>query len=406
VRRAIATAPGRASIDTGFVRSDSDCLKSSTGGEMSFVWGVPGQSVTLENWRGAVPIYEFARSGISRIEETTFSQVGLHERRDLQRLLREHIEVVAPGTMVISEEFGDWEDSRRRIDLLGIDKAANLVVIELKRTEDGGHMDLQSIRYAAMVSTMTFDQAIDVYRRYLKQSGKEDQGARAAILDFLEWEEPDDDRFAQDVRIILASAEFSRELTTSVLWLINHDIDIRCVRLKPYRLEERLLVDVEQIIPLPEAAEYQIQVQEKARKEREARSSGADFTRFDIAIDGEKFTSQWKRNAIFLICKHLCQEGVAPDDIAKLFDWRSGRVWYPVEGTVDAPQYLKLAHEKASLAGQNFHTGRWYCEQGELIHANGKTYAFSNQWGGESWHKAMNLLKERYPQFKIEFSPE
>jgi hypothetical protein len=46
----------------------------------------------------------------------------------------------------------DWEDSSRSIDLLCIDKQANLVVIELKRTEDGGHMELQAIRYAAMVS--------------------------------------------------------------------------------------------------------------------------------------------------------------------------------------------------------------------------------------------------------------
>lgn len=353
-----------------------------------------------------MPIYEFTQSGISRVEETTFNSIGLHERRDLQRLLREHIEVVAPGTLVISEEFGDWEDSRRRIDLLGIDKAANLVVIELKRTEDGGHMELQSIRYAAMISTMTFDQAADVYMRYLKQLGKEEQDVRATILDFLEWDEPDDDRFAQDVRIVLVSAEFSRELTTSVLWLIDHDIDIRCVRLKPHRLAERLLVDVEQIIPLPEAAEYRIKVQEKARKEREARKSGADFTRFAIAIDGEKFAAQWKRNAIFLICKHLCQKGIDPEEIARLFDWRSGRVWYPVEGAVDTSEFLRLAREKASLVGQNFQPVKWFCEQGELIHANRKTYAFSNQWGGESWHKAMNLLKERYPQFKIEFSPE
>jgi RecB family endonuclease NucS len=44
---------------------------------------------------------------------------------------------------LVAAEFGDWEDSRRRIDLLAIDKAANLVVIELKRTEDGGHMELE-----------------------------------------------------------------------------------------------------------------------------------------------------------------------------------------------------------------------------------------------------------------------
>jgi hypothetical protein len=102
-----------------------------------------------------VPIYEFAQSGIVHLSATTFSSAGLQERRDLQRLLRENVEVIAPGALVISKEFGDWDESRRRIDLLAIDKKANLVVIELKRTEDGGHMELQSIRYASMVSSMT-----------------------------------------------------------------------------------------------------------------------------------------------------------------------------------------------------------------------------------------------------------
>ena len=53
-------------------------------------------------------------------------------------------------SLVISEEFSDWEDSKKRIDLLGIDSDANLVIIELKRTEDGSYMDLQAIRYAAI----------------------------------------------------------------------------------------------------------------------------------------------------------------------------------------------------------------------------------------------------------------
>lgn len=350
-------------------------------------------------------IYEFGPNGITRVEETTFALVGRYERQDLQRLLREHIEVIAPETLLISEEFGDWEDSRRRIDLLGIDKGANLVVIELKRTEDGGHMELQSIRYAAMVSTMTFDQAADVFGKHLKQRGAEDQEPRAKILDFLGWEEPDDDQFAQDVRIVLASAEFSKELTSSVLWLVNHDIDIRCVRLKPYNLGERLLVDVQQIIPLPEAAAYQVQVREKARKERRARSGGRDWTRFDVQIDNERHSSMYKRNAILLICKHLCEKGIKPDEIAALFDWRSDhRIWYMVEGSVDASDFERLAADKAAFSGPPFNRSRWFCGNDELIRANGKTYAFSNQWGGDYWHRAMSLLKERYPQFSIEFS--
>jgi hypothetical protein len=151
----------------------------------------------------------------------------LVDNRDLQRLLRENVAVIAPETLVIAEEFGEGEDSRRRIDLLGLDKDANLVVIELKRTEDGGHMELQSIRYASMVSTMTFDRAAEVFGRYLLALGREERDPRADMLDFLGWDEPDEDLFGQDVRIILASAEFSKEITSSVLWLIDHSIDIR-----------------------------------------------------------------------------------------------------------------------------------------------------------------------------------
>jgi hypothetical protein len=37
---------------------------------------------------------------------------------------------------VIVEEFGEWEDARRRVDLLMVDKTCCLVVIELKRHDD------------------------------------------------------------------------------------------------------------------------------------------------------------------------------------------------------------------------------------------------------------------------------
>ena len=71
-----------------------------------------------------------------------------------------------------------------------------------------------------------------------------------------------------------------------VLWLIERGIDIRCVRLQPYGLDGRILVDVQQIIPLPEVAEYQVRVNEKKRKEREARTDTRDWTSYDVTLDG------------------------------------------------------------------------------------------------------------------------
>jgi hypothetical protein len=218
-----------------------------------------------------MPIYEFKQDRIEKLKETAFRDVGLSERNDLQRLLRSQIEVVAEDVLIIAEEFGEWDKSRRRIDLLGVDRDANLVVFELKRTEDGGHMDLQAIRYAAMVSTMTFERATEVYHDYRKGQSL-DGDAKEQLLSFLEWEEADEDQFAQDVRIILVSADFSTEITTSVLWLNDQGLDIRCVRLKPYADEGRTLVDVQQVIPLPEAMEYTVQIRAKTEIQRLDRS--------------------------------------------------------------------------------------------------------------------------------------
>ena len=91
--------------------------------------------------------------------------------------------------LVISEEFGEWDDSTRRIDLLGIDQDAKLVVIELKRDEDGGHMEPQAIRYAAMVPRMTFQRAIKAYQAFLDKSGAGGD-ARAAMTEWVRTSEP------------------------------------------------------------------------------------------------------------------------------------------------------------------------------------------------------------------------
>lgn len=113
-----------------------------------------------------MPIYHVNQKELKAVAETTFGAEGILERKDLQRMLREQISVLDERLMVVAEEFGDWIDSARRIDLLCLDADANLVVVELKRTEDGGHMELQALRYAAMVSAMTFEQLVDTHARY------------------------------------------------------------------------------------------------------------------------------------------------------------------------------------------------------------------------------------------------
>lgn len=223
-------------------------------------------------------LYEMTANEFRPINQTSFTELKVRERSDLQRLLRSQIEVLGDDLYVLSEEFSEWEDSRRSIDLLAVDKQANLVVIELKRTNDGGHMELQALRYASMVSAMTFDRAVQIHAAYLAKIGKQASEAEELLRSFLEAEEDIED-FAADVRIVLASEDFGKELTTAVLWLRDRDIDIRCIRLKPYLDGDKQLIDVQQIIPLPEANEYQVQLREKGQVSRKQRAE-----RFEVRL--------------------------------------------------------------------------------------------------------------------------
>src|SRR5438477_9245094 len=94
--------------------------------------------------KSVMPLFRLTGQAIEQLAETSFANRGVKERGDLQRLLKANISAVADDVLILAEEFDEWDESRRRIDLLGIDRDANLVVFELKRDADGGHMELQA----------------------------------------------------------------------------------------------------------------------------------------------------------------------------------------------------------------------------------------------------------------------
>lgn len=350
-----------------------------------------------------MPIYTIGEDKLEAVAETNFATENILERNDLQRLLRAQIDIISPNTLVIAEEFGEFEGVRRRIDLLGIDTDANLIVIELKRTEDGGHMELQAIRYAAMVSTMTFDRAVEIYGKYL-QAIDSDLNAQESLLNFLGWDSGSDDDFCEDVKIVLASAEFSKELTASVLWLNGKKLDISCFRLKPYKMGETLLLDVQKIIPLPETADYQVKLSEKKEKERQAKESAKDLTKFDVTIFGHTYKALPKRRAIFQVIKHLCNEGVTPNQIHEVLSWRANSLWRTVGGEVDSDHFKESALSIAYTGGPAFDPNRWFHEDDQLIYFNDATYALTKMWGSRTEEAIRNLLNT-FPDHDISFEP-
>lgn len=188
------------------------------------------------------------------------------ERQHLQPLLRDNPEVIDSGLLIISEEFCNWEDSKRRVDLLGLDEEGNLVVIELKRVEEGGHLELQALRYAAMISAMGFEAVVNAHEQFLTKLGRDCTNARLEIKKFLEIEDSQEGFISNTPRIILIAPSFSQEITTTVLWLNERGVDIRCIKVNLYNITGSQFLNIEQIIPLPSVADYQIKIREKTNQ--------------------------------------------------------------------------------------------------------------------------------------------
>jgi hypothetical protein len=314
-----------------------------------------------------MPIYNISTDGITKIPQTNFQTNGILERNHLQKFLRDKIDIISEDTLIISEEFSDWDDSRKRIDLLGIDKEANLVVIELKRTDTGDHMELQALRYASMVSTMNFEKCISVYQNYIDSRGL-DIDAKEDLMNFLDWDTPLEEDFASNVKIVLASADFSKELTTSVMWLLSKGLDITCIKLSPYSFNGEVLLDINQIIPLPEAESYLIKIKEKNTERQIALESTRDKTKY---LFNDKILG--KGRLVFEVVKRFTEENqhLTFEEIQKKFPAN-------LQGSTGVVNTLDFVNQKYQGSKKKRH---FIDNNDTLTSADGIKFLVSTEWG-------------------------
>ena len=333
-----------------------------------------------------VALYELNRESLRALPRTTFADRKVLERDDLQRLLRDQISILAEDVLVIAEEFGAFQDSRRRIDLLGVDRAGRIVVIELKRTEDGGHLELQALRYAAMVSAMTFENAVAAYESHLLRLGRDPSTARTVITDWI-TDGDTEGTLSADVRIVLVSANFDPEITTTVLWLNSYDrMDIRCVRLVPYLLDERLVIDVQQVLPLPEAADYQVRIRDKEVETRTlARASdGRDWTAYVVITPSGESEPLRKRRAVLHMVRELHAAGIAPARIATVLPISR---FAPVPDTALSGRDLRDAFQRQY---RGVVPGGWFLDEDEVIPDDaGTVWVLTKRWSRYTVEQAL-----------------
>jgi len=205
---------------------------------------------------------------IKRLEERTFSQLGFKEREHLQEWIAKDPSCLGEELLIIQKEFDGFQDTRERLDLLALDKQGNLVIIENKLDDSGRDVTWQVIKYASYCSGLSKDEIRSIFQDYIRKQGKS-ESAEDIISDFLEKEDFAEIQLNQGAaqRIVMVAAQFRKEVTSTVLWLMNFNIRIQCFKVTPFVLDEQLFLNFDQILPIKDAQDYAISMASKAQDE-------------------------------------------------------------------------------------------------------------------------------------------
>jgi alkylated DNA nucleotide flippase Atl1 len=225
------------------------------------------------------------------IPPASFQTLDAKEVQDIERWLKANPALLGEDLLIVASQLTGFDKTKDRPDLLALDRSGKLVVIEIKRDDSGSGQDLQALRYAAYVSTLEAEQLVGLYRAYVageQQRELTPAEARKEIDDFItdgDVETLDED---EQPRLVLVAAHFQVGVTNTALWLTrNFEIDITCVQLVPHVVQGEIVLAATVLIPLPEAADFEVRLQEKRRKANRKR----DVTKLDLEAAREFIAS-------------------------------------------------------------------------------------------------------------------
>lgn len=217
---------------------------------------------------------------INPLEVKRFAELGFSERKHLQEWLENYPQALAQGDgdelLIIQKEFDGFDDTRERLDLLAIDKDGNLVIIENKLDDSGRDVVWQALKYASYCANLKKQQVVEIFQRYLNQKAQVEGGeagdASQILLDFLQADDLSSVQLntLKSQRLILVAAHYRKEVTNTILWLSQFGVSCQCFKVTPYQAGQELFLNVEQIIPTPEATDFMIGMMAKEAEEKSA----------------------------------------------------------------------------------------------------------------------------------------
>lgn len=238
---------------------------------------------------------------IAHLIECDFSSIGVKERQDIEEWAEKEPNILGENLLIVQKEFAGFDDTKERLDLLSIDENGYLVIIELKRDDSGRNVNWQAIKYAAYCSTLTNDDIFEMYSQYLSRKNSSQISKNDAanyISNFLDVD-VDALELNSKQRIILVSKKYRKEVLATAMWLLDNNIDVKCVGIQPYKDKKgNFFIVPTVILPPPNTEEYRIK-KNKVRIEHEKRIvSRGNHCQFFADLK-EAFNEKMEENVLF-----------------------------------------------------------------------------------------------------------
>ncbi len=128
----------------------------------------------------------------------------------------------------------------KAIDLLGLDKRGNTVVIEIKREKTPRETVAQILEYASFVEDLTYDQLEEITSKYLGEEGLDLTEKHRKTFELLDKEAV---AFNKEQRLVIVGQEISKEVEQTSIFLNKKGLEVYCLEFKYFKTKtgERII---------------------------------------------------------------------------------------------------------------------------------------------------------------------
>jgi len=216
-----------------------------------------------------------------------FKPVSFQGRVDeltLERWIVQNPDLVGEQLLVLGHQLAEFEEDRDRLDILALDRSGEIVLVELKISEDFRVTDLQALAYAGAYAKRSPNDLARTLQRHLQKqldAGPQDPGAApsqtvgfdealSTIAAFIEIDDVNDWQPSQHVRIKLVAPHFPRRVLQTVKWLGDvYSVRIEAVTVRLFETEPgKLSVAFERLLPLPAEEDFDMTIRERENRQR------------------------------------------------------------------------------------------------------------------------------------------